>query len=66
MDLLVKDWQRGFFKEDGKEEFEKRLIDIFNKLERYFSKFCPECQEWRGDDERVDVGMKCSFCAYGY
>jgi len=25
---------------------------------------CPECQQRRPGDERVEDGMKCSFCAY--
>jgi len=26
---------------------------------------CPECGQFRPDDERVKAGMKCSYCAYG-
>jgi hypothetical protein len=26
---------------------------------------CPECGEYRPDDERVKMGMKCGHCAYG-
>jgi hypothetical protein len=26
---------------------------------------CPECQEFKPDDLRVEAGMKCSECAYG-
>ena len=26
---------------------------------------CPECQEFKPDDVRVEAGMKCSECAYG-
>lgn len=26
---------------------------------------CPECGEFRPDDDRVQAGMKCGFCAYG-
>lgn len=25
---------------------------------------CPECRQTRPDDERVEAGMKCRFCAY--
>ena len=27
---------------------------------------CPECQEHRPDDLRVQSGLKCGQCAYGY
>lgn len=28
-------------------------------------KRCPECGQCRPDDERVEAGMKCWYCAYG-
>jgi len=28
--------------------------------------FCPECERHLPDDERVQAGMKCGQCAYGY
>lgn len=30
-----------------------------------FKFICPECGEYRPDDERVKNGMKCRYCAYG-
>ena len=27
---------------------------------------CGECGEWREDDARVEGGMKCGECTYGY
>jgi len=31
----------------------------------YYKNFCPECLQYRPDDERVKAGLKCRFCAYG-
>ena len=31
----------------------------------YKGLICPECGEYRPDDERVKNGMKCGQCAYG-
>lgn len=28
----------------------------------YVDEICPECEEYRPDDERVKAGMNCSFC----
>ena len=28
--------------------------------------FCGECEEYRYEDVRVEGGMKCGHCAYGY
>lgn len=28
-------------------------------------RICPECEEPRLDDARVEAGMKCGVCAYG-
>lgn len=33
-------------------------------VEEYIKFICPECNEFRPDDDRVIAGMKCRFCAY--
>ena len=40
-----------------------RLIHILEK-NTFDPYICPECRQYRPDDERVKSGMKCEQCAY--
>jgi hypothetical protein len=53
----------------------EKVIDLINQLPRWIQlqknhlniriRVCPECEEFKPDDLRVEAGMKCSECAYG-
>ena len=53
----------------------QKVIDLINQLPRWIQlqknhlniriRVCPECEEFKPDDLRVEAGMKCSECAYG-
>ena len=48
-----------------------RCIDTLNDIRDHIKRaipitgYCPECGEYKPDDERVQEGMKCGPCAYG-
>ena len=39
--------------------------DVMEQIERLFDWTCGECEEWREDDGRVEVGLRCGVCVYG-
>ena len=53
----------------------EKVIDLINQLPRWIQlqknhlniriRVCPECEEFKPDDVRVEAGMKCGACAYG-
>ena len=53
----------------------EKVIDLINQLPRWIQlqknhlniriRVCPECEEFKPDDARVEAGMKCGACAYG-
>ena len=53
----------------------EKVIDLINQLPRWIQlqknhlniriRVCPECEEFKPDDLRVEKRMKCSECAYG-
>ena len=53
----------------------EKVIDLINQLPRWIQlqknhlniriRVCPECQEFKPDDVRVEAGMKCGACTYG-
>ena len=53
----------------------EKVIDLINLLPRWIQlqknhlniriRVCPECEEFKPDDLRVEKRMKCSECAYG-
>lgn len=43
---------------------ERAMTDIEDFLEAS-GYYCPECGEYRPDDDRVLEGMRCGHCVYG-
>jgi len=53
----------------------EKVIDLINQLPRWIQlqknylniriRVCPECEEDKPDDLRVEAGMKCGACTYG-
>ena len=49
----------------SQEEFQEYLEKKYGKGKPNDPYVCPECRQYKPDDERVQSGMKCGQCAYG-
>ena len=66
IDMLsrVPEWIEKYEEREEKRNEIIRMKMKFSKVNIRI-KVCPECQEFKPDDARVEAGMKCGACAYG-